>query len=56
MIMTSNFFRLPKEISYAPTAFKLLNGCFCVYKPAELVFKNTIGTIKKKLTICIIFF
>lgn len=37
------------EIKYAPYAFQLLNGCFCVYKPQIWGFDRLRKVILNKL-------
>ncbi|KAF7493744.1 Mitochondrial mRNA pseudouridine synthase Trub2 [Sarcoptes scabiei] len=39
-----------REITYAPEAFRLLNGCFCIYKPSRKGFNNTLHNIKNNLS------
>ncbi|KAJ6223769.1 hypothetical protein RDWZM_002314 [Blomia tropicalis] len=38
------------EINYAPTAFQLLRGCFCIYKPSLKGYAKTQLAIRQKLT------
>lgn len=40
-----------REITYAPEALKLLNGYFCLYKPADKGFHSTRDTLKELLTV-----
>lgn len=44
------------EIAYAPSAFRMLNGCFCIYKEAKKGFKQTHATIVQKISNGNIFF
>lgn len=42
--------QLAMEINYAPTAFQLLRGCFCIYKPSLKGYAKTQLAIRQKLT------
>ncbi|OTF78264.1 tRNA pseudouridine synthase-like protein [Euroglyphus maynei] len=41
---------IPKEISYAPDAFRMLRGCICLYKPSKKGFEKTRLALTKKIT------
>lgn len=46
----SNFLKMSLKISYAPDAWKLLEGIFCVYKPAGI----TMNGLKKSILSCLV--
>ncbi|KAH9530122.1 TruB pseudouridylate synthase (N terminal domain) [Dermatophagoides farinae] len=41
---------VPKEISYAPAAYRMLRGCFCLYKPPKKGFKKTRLALTQKVS------